>query len=274
MTSDPNELFDRIERTAEFIAQYRIKKRPLPPLPGDLVPQTQEESYAIQARLHQYLDKAFGDRVAGYKVGCMRKSSQALYGIDGPIFGRMRSSTIFDSPAEVALASFVRPGTECEIVVEIGRDTDGFHDDFSETNIGGFIRSMRMGLELVDERYEQPSISYGAFTLIADDDSHAGLVMGPPVVDWHALDFRHAVATVQVEGRQIASICVADAIGHPLKSVMFLAEKLRSLGSSLKVGDIVSTGNLIGLHSDNIVRGGETTKNQIIELGFASAKFV
>ena len=69
---------------ARIIADHRLARRPLPPLPLAVRPADESAAYAVQEELHALLTQAGAGPVAGHKIGCTTKVMQAFLGIHNP----------------------------------------------------------------------------------------------------------------------------------------------------------------------------------------------
>jgi 2-keto-4-pentenoate hydratase len=84
-----------------------------------------------------------------------------------------------------------------------------------------------------------------AFTLIAQNTWNGGVVLGPPVADWHKADLERAVTRCWVNGEPAGEGRAGDALGHPFEAVAWLANLLNRRDRMLARGTIVMTGSSI-----------------------------
>src|SRR3954470_24963870 len=87
-------------------------------LPGDLVPHTRDEGYAIQARLERR--SAFP--LFGWKVAATSKAGQAHIAVDGPMAGRLLVERAFESGARLAFGSNHMRVAEAEFAFRMAVD--------------------------------------------------------------------------------------------------------------------------------------------------------
>ncbi|MBS0531384.1 MAG: hydratase, partial [Proteobacteria bacterium] len=124
----------KILAAAELIAAARRDRRPLEPLPADIVPRHEADGYRVQDAVHDILTASAG-RLAGYKIGCTSPVMQQYLGIPHPCGGGVFASGIHASGANLHHRDFVRVGVECEIAVRLGRDLDAAAAPFTADTI-------------------------------------------------------------------------------------------------------------------------------------------
>lgn len=228
---------------ADIIASVRLAHRKLGPLPAALRPPDEAAAYTIQDEAAAILARAGFGAVIGYKIGCTTEVMQRYLNIDHPFAGYMYTQGLVKSGAMLAPKDFVRPGVECEIAVTLAAPLKVEHAPFTLDSITPMIGAVHAAIELVDERYEDWR-TLGAETLIADDFFHAGLILGPPVTAWRALDLTAITGATRVNDIEIARGVGADLLGHPLKALVWLANHCAARGHDVAAGSIVSLGSL------------------------------
>ena len=89
-------------------------------------------------------------------------------------------------------------------------------------------------------------------------------MLGAPVKNWQAIDLAavHGIATIN--GNKVGEGRGADAMGHPLDVVSWLADHLASIGRGLLRGDVVITGSIV---TTKTVTAGDFVLFDIPELG-------
>jgi 2-keto-4-pentenoate hydratase len=103
-----------------------------------------------------------------------------------------------------------------------------------------------VAFELVDDR----NANYAQFasqilSIIADNAWNAGIVLGPPALDWRAVDLGAAHGTMVVNGAVVGEGDGRDVMGHPLDALVWLANMLAKRGKRLSQGMIVMTGSMV-----------------------------
>lgn len=230
-----------IERSAGWIAERRRVGASLADLPAALKPRDEDEGYAVQARLRDLLLPVLGQPI-GWKVGATTAAMQKLLNVPAPCAGEMHIGGMHHRRAELRSADFRRLGIECEIAMELERPLGGSGpvDDVAAAAAVGRIFP---AAEIVDDRYGDFR-SFGVPSLIADFFFHAGFVLGAPVTGWRDLDLAAVVGTTRVNGEARLTGRGADVLGHPMRSLAMLANRVHALGRRLEPGQIVMTGSL------------------------------
>ena len=85
-----------VELAAEFLVQSRLEGGATSTPPNELVPETELDGYAVQAVVHQILQKAGYGRLIGHKIGCTTEVMQKFLNIDYPCAGEIFNTTVFE----------------------------------------------------------------------------------------------------------------------------------------------------------------------------------
>ncbi|WP_230534011.1 2-keto-4-pentenoate hydratase [Microvirga roseola] len=198
------------------------------------------DAYRVQ---DAYVAAIIGDDTcAGYKIGLTSKRMQQMCGIDQPICGTIFSSKVFRTGTRLLMSDFGRLGLEFEICVRLGRDLDAREGPFAPEQVGEAIDAVAAAIELVDDRQADYSI-LDINSLVADNSWNAGVVLGAFTPPPARLDILEGIA--YQDGIEIGRGQGADALGHPLVPLAWLASHLAATGRWLRKGDIVMTGSII-----------------------------
>lgn len=254
--------------TARIIHDHRVQLRRIPALDTDLRPRDEREAYVVQNALHAQLAPRLG-RIVGHKVGCTTAVMQAFLNIPNPCAGGVFERTVFQSPARIAHAQFVRVGVECEMVVRLGRDLAIASAPFDRDSVADAVAAIMPGMELVDDRYVDYK-SLDTPTLIADDFFDCGCVLGAPVENWRDIDLSSLVGITQINDVEVGRGRGADVMGHPFAALAWLANNLAQRGQFLKAGEFVFTGSVV---ETKWVDRGDRVTMEIERLGRVEAVF-
>jgi 2-oxo-3-hexenedioate decarboxylase/2-keto-4-pentenoate hydratase len=237
------------EAAAEWFAAQLTAAAPPPPftsdMPAGLRPETEDDGYHIQQALEARLsERGFGPTI-GWKVGATTPGTQRLMKMPGPAAGRMFQASTVEPGSRLDPRLFRRAGIECEIVVMLASGLDARARPVSFDEAAAAIGEMRPGIEIVDYRFAGEFGAVGAPTLIADNMLHGRMVLGDPPDRAPAPDeLPSLVGVTLVNGREAARGTGADVLGHPLHSLVWLANRLGQLGRTLEAGEAVMTGSL------------------------------
>lgn len=226
---------------ADWIIARRLAGAAIADLPATLKPGNEDDGYAVQARVRDGLLAARGPAI-GWKVGATTPAMQGLLNVPGPCAGEMLAAGRHDGHAGIRARDYVRLGIECEIAAELATPLGGGAPvDMDQARAA--IRCLRPAAEIVDDRYGDFR-TFGVPGLIADFFFHAGIVLGAPVTAWHAIDLARVEGTTTVDGEVRLRGRGADVLGHPLASLVWLANRVTALGRRLEAGQIVMLGSL------------------------------
>jgi 2-keto-4-pentenoate hydratase len=196
-----------------------------------------DDAYRIQLAL---VDRrgAAGVRHVGWKVGLTAKAIQQQFGFHEPVFGCLLSEGRIASGHVFRHDALIAPGFENEICVVLARDLVG--DNLSLADVARAVDRCHPALEIIETR--------GEFTrqitlALADNAQQKYFVLGAPVRLTEDLDLSAIGARVFVNDTEVGSGRGDAVLGHPLRSVAWLATKLRAYGRGLRVGDHIMTGS-------------------------------
>jgi len=249
---------------AEKLLEAHERRERFAPLPPGLAPRTEAEAYGIQDAFVALRAQKLG-AVAGYKIALTSEAMRRFVGVNSPQAGMMFASRLQRSPGRIRAADFVRPIIEFEVAVEIADVLPVADSPFTRDRIAHAVGAVMPAIELADDRnadYKQ--LARHPLELIADNSWHEGAVLGAPVRDWQAIDLAAVRAIAKINGQPVGEGRGADAMGHPLDAVIWLAEHLASIGRGLLRGDVVITGSLI---TTKAVAAGDVVRYDLTELG-------
>jgi 2-keto-4-pentenoate hydratase len=249
--------FVAARRDAQVLEAY-----PGPP-PRDLL-----AAYSIQDQAIR-LD---GRPIAGWKVGRINPPDDARLGanrIAGPIF----ANTVFSPEAgETPDMPVFEPGfaaAEAEFLLHVAAGaTRAMPRDDEETRRR--IDEVRLGIEIASSPYPRINADGPAVTA-SDFGNNFGLVLGPRVPDWRAIDLSAVEVTTAIGGRIVGAGTAAAMLDGPFGAVRFLLANLAERGIDTSAGLWVSTGAITGVHP---VHAGEAVTARFGGLGEVSCRIV
>lgn len=249
---------------AEKLLEAHERRERFAPLPGVIAPRTPNEAYAIQDAFVALRAQKLG-AVAGYKIALTSEAMRRFVGVNSPQAGMMFASTLQRSPGRIRAADFVRPIIEFEVAVEMADVLPVADSPFTRDRIAHAVGAVMPAIELADDRnadYKQ--LARHPLELIADNSWNEGAVLGAPVREWQAIDLAAVRAIAKINGQHVGEGRGADAMGHPLDAVAWLANHLAAIGRGLVRGDVVITGSLI---TTKAVAAGDVVRYDLTELG-------
>ncbi len=241
MTTPPSRYL--VAATRLFEAHQRRER--FQPLPPDLAPRTLDEAYLIQDEFIALRSPQLG-AIVGHKIALSTTAMQRFVGVDQPQAGTLLQDTLRRSPAVVSAADYMRLIIEFEIAFEICEGLPAADAPFSRERVAEAVGGAMPALELADDRdADYAQLSKHPLELIADNAWNEGAVLGYPVTDWKKLDLAAVRGVARINGKEVGQGTGAQALGHPLDALAWVAGNLASRGRGLVRGDVVITGSLV-----------------------------
>lgn len=254
----------RAEQAAQRLFQAHERRERFAPLPEDLAPRTISEAHVIQDAFVARRAQKLGG-VAGYKLALTSEEMRRFVGVSEPQTGMMLESTLRRSPARVRAADYVRLIVEFEIGLEIADDLPVADRPFSRERVARAVGAVMPAIELADDRNaDYGQLAKHPLELIADNSWNEGAVFGAAVRDWKAIDLAAVRGVATLNGNKVGEGRGADAMGHPLDALVWLADHLASAGRGLLRGDVVITGSII---TSKTVAAGDLVRFEVEKLG-------
>lgn len=224
-----------------------------------------DDAYAIQ--LDQVASwEAAGRRIAGHKVGLTSLAVQTQLGVNQPDFGHLFEDMFVLSGEPIPAGTFLQPRVEPEIAFVLKEDLSG-----PGVTIAAAIRAVDFvlgSLEIVDSRIADWKITL--VDTVADNASSGGVVLGTKPMRLEDADLRLLGAVMYRNGRIEHTGAGAAVLGSPISSLVWLANTLGRLGTTLKAGQVVLPGAITSLIP---ARPGDTLTAVFAGLGAVTARF-
>lgn len=204
-----------------------------------------DDAYAVQRALVEKR-KSTGREIIGWKIGLTSKAMQKALHIDIPDSGVLFDDMRFETGATVPQGRFIEPRVEAEIAFVMKSDLDGPVDRDAVLAATDYVAP---ALELLDTRIKRldpnTSMPRKVVDTISDNAANAGVVLGTARHDPMDVDLRHVGAIVMRNGEVEETGLGAGVLNDPVKSVVWLTERLGSYGMSLRRGDVVLSGSFV-----------------------------
>jgi 2-keto-4-pentenoate hydratase len=201
-----------------------------------------ENAYAVQREYVRMQMQTRGAEAAGYKIGLTTKRMQEMCGIDSPIAGIVLQDRVHASGASLGASAYGRVGLEFEIAVRLGRDLAPSGRAPTLAEVAGAIDAVCPAVEIIDDRHADYT-NLDVLSVIADNSWNAGIVLGGFAHAWP--DPATLEAVVSMDGKAVDRGSGRDVLGHPFHAVAWLATHLARIGTGLRAGAIVMTGNTV-----------------------------
>jgi 2-keto-4-pentenoate hydratase len=225
---------------AGLLAAARREGRQVAP-PHDL-PADAAEGYAVGEEVAALL----GWERAGWKVAAttpgMQRRLRASEPTRGPIYARF----VMGSPAVIAHAPLLDPIVECEVLLRLDHPLPPREAPWTAREVEAAIGAALGGIEVAECRFPMDALP-AMPAILADGAGNGHYVVGPEIPGWRGADLAAMPVALEVDGIRRRTGSGADAMGHPFRVLLWLAEALRRRGEGLAAGDLVSTGTCTGM---------------------------
>jgi len=210
---------------------------------------TLEDAYRIQSRLLEELYTGTDHRRIGYKVGVTNEEGQAALGAEEPASGVLFDDMLVTGN-RVESDSLIDPRFEPEIGFLIDRELPAnatFVDVLAATN------AILPVIEIADSRIEDWNVQIQ--DMVADNALASGFLVGDAVWDLSGIDLSMESVQILVNGERTETGTAANVLGHPVRSVSWLANALEERDDPFTAEELVLSGSLT---SPIAVEQGET----------------
>ena len=225
-------------RAAEMLYQARRHHLLLETFAAELRPMDAETAYRIADGVAQRVNLPLG----GWKIGATNPKVMEMLGVAEPFIGRIFAPEILQSPARFALNGSTGTLVEAEYIVRLARDLPARGKPYQRAEVEDAVAEMHIGMEIAQPHFRSGMATDG-FSVMADNGSNAGEVIGPTVANWRNADIAGQPVAIRVNGTVITEGHGGNVMGHPLNALTWLANQRVSCGDYLRAGQIVSTGS-------------------------------
>jgi len=202
----------------------------------------------------------------GWKVGLTAKPIQEQFKVHEPVFGCLLSEGRIASGHVFRHDELIAPGFENEICVVLGRDLVGAKLGIDD--VARAVDRCHPALEIIETRGD---LTRQLALALADNAQQKFFVLGPPVRPADDLDLSAIGVRVLVNGVEVGRGRGEAVLGHPLRSVAWLAGKLAPYGRRLKAGDHIMTGSFTRQFA---LARGDHVRTEFERVGAVEAAFV
>jgi 2-keto-4-pentenoate hydratase len=236
---------DRVHRAAAWLARRHLHRFGSRPMPAAMAPRGLAEAYAVQDAFVALKARACG-AVAGYKIALTTPQMRAMVGLHESIAGCLHARQVVGPPAAVRAGDYGRLLVEFEIGFRMAMDFPLGEIPLSLEEVAQAVGVAMPAFELADDLgADYGTLGSRGLELAADNAWNEGAVLGAPVRNWRDIDLAALRGVVSVNGREVGEGRGADALGHPLAALAWVANHLASRGRRLRKGDVVITGSLV-----------------------------
>ena len=206
-------------------------------LDASIRPQSRADGYAIQAALANHSP----GKLFGWKIAATSEAGQKHINVTGPLAGRIFAQTIIaDGGTAPMKGNEMRVG-EPEFAFRFARDLPPRANPYSVHEVLEGVGTLHPAIEIPDSRFADFT-GAGEAQLIADNACAHLFVLGAPTgVDWRSRDLIEERPLITLRGSQYTGHG-RNVLGDPRVALAWCANELRSLGITLRIGEVVTTG--------------------------------
>ncbi len=222
---------------AQLLLQAYAQGKPIAPLSQTFPEIDLEDAYAIQL---EQIDawKKTGKNVIGHKVGLTSLAVQKQLGVNQPDFGHLTDDMFYLSGAPIPVGAFLQPRVEPEIAFVLKKSLKGPNVTVAEAIQA--VDYVVASLEIVDSRIADWKITLT--DTVADNASSGGVVLGTKPMKLDDVDLRTLGAILYKNGQIQQTGAGASVLGSPITALVWLANTLGRLGTTLEAGEVVIPG--------------------------------
>ena len=226
-----------------------------------------EDAYRISSRLLT-LRRQEGERVVGKKIGVTSAAVQRMLGVDQPDFGYLTDAMEVPTGGVAPLRGrMIQPRAEAEIAFVLKRDIEG--PGVTAAQVIQATDFVMPCLEIVDSRIRDWQIKIQ--DTVADNASCGCFVLGQKAVSPRDVDLATCGVVMRLNGAVVSTGAGAAALGSsPVACIVWLANRLGTLGTALRAGEVVLSGSLVPLQP---VRCGDSVAAEVGGIGRVSVRF-
>jgi len=206
-------------------------------LDASIRPNDRAEGYAIQAALAGHST----GKLFGWKIAATSEAGQKHINVSGPLAGRILSETVIADGGTASMRGNEMRVGEAEFAFRLARDLPPRPNPYSLQEVLGAVGTLHPAIEIPDSRFSD-FVSAGEAQLIADNACAHLFVLGEATsADWRARDLIEERPVVTLRGRQYIGHG-KNVLGDPRLALAWCANELRTLGITLREGEVVTTG--------------------------------
>lgn len=196
------------------------------------------EAYQLQAEIARIREER-GERVVGYKVGCVSRVIQEQLGVSEPVFGRLYATELLGSGATLSALHYPNLAIEGELAVRLAHDL--LKSPLSREALDRAVVAVFPVIEL--HRYHLRKDLAPGPQLVVSSGMQAGLVL-PEAEARTPLDLDASDRlSVVLNDAATDSVDLGEAVRGIAASLEWLSSKLAESGQCLRAGQIVLTGS-------------------------------
>lgn len=256
----------RQRELARLLAALRREGRQQSGLAPELVPPDARTAY----RVARMVEEELGLAVAGWKIAALKPEMQRQLRAEAPIYGRVFAGHIHPAPVAQEWAKLCSPIPEVEYQALLCADLPPRAAPYGKDEVAEAVASLHPGIELPECRFVHDANFPPLPAILADGAGGSVISYGPAIENWRERDIAGQEVVLLCNGVPRRRGSAAEAVGHPVDTVVWIANELSRTGVGLKAGQMISTGTLTGMLAP---KAGETYVADFGPFGRVEARY-
>jgi len=224
-----------LRQAADHLLTARRTATPIPSLPEQVIPTTEEESFAIQ----DIMATAFAP-IGGWKVGAA--SPEGV-----PFFCPLPAAWMGANGAVFRGMTHRLRGIEAEIAFRVGTALPPRSTPYTREEVIAAMDGAYPAIEVLESSYVDP-LTLPREQMLADLAIHGGFVAGPRISNWQEIDWSQEHVVVTADGAVRIENTGSNPGGTDLvRLLVYLANEGPARTGGLRVGDWITTGSWTGV---------------------------
>ncbi|NHB95691.1 fumarylacetoacetate hydrolase family protein [Photorhabdus stackebrandtii] len=255
-----------INHLGEKLFQSWRSHQAINPISDEYPKLTLHDAYLIQQKVIARRLETTDERIIGKKIGITSQAVMDILDVDQPDFGILTSDMYYENNATVPIEQLIAPKAEGEIGFILKRNLRG--PGITAEDVLQATAYVVPCIEIVDSRIRDWKIKIT--DTVADNASSGLFVIGNGTRLPSEIDLAAVTMTLEKNGKLIDTGIGAAAFGHPANAVAWLANRLGTLDTTLRQGEIILSGSLATMVP---VNAGDQLKINLLGLGSARINF-
>lgn len=193
-------------------------------------------------RLMLEIAREVGWERQGWKIAATNPALQRKLRTQGPVCGATFRRFHLRAPAVLRRDELLDPVIECEFFFTLGASLPPRAAAYAEDEVARAIAAVHAGIEVAECRYPRKALP-AAWYVYADGFASGRYIQGPELSDWRVRLDQGIDVTLRRNGQRLGQGSSHDVMGHPIRSVHWLVNRLRAAQVPLRAGDVVSSGS-------------------------------
>ena len=234
--------FENISKASDILFNNRINCTQLDNLPTGCNPLNIKEAYKIQFELKKKYLNLKNNYSFGKKVGCTNKWAQQQINVKEPFYGNLFSKYSSSSGCKLISKNFSKPYLEPEFSFRIKENINISKAPFNLNQIINLVESVMGSVEIVDFRFNKPLKDIGINKLIATNGASEYWIKCRNEFKLNEINLYNHPVKVFINNKLKEKGNSSNVLNNPLNSVLWLINKLASIGETILKDNIISTG--------------------------------